>query len=153
MVPIQQQRSFAGMAERSERRLGAAVHRAVRFNQMDRRLKILTRQFRVAPAYLFVLKWQVIDTVLCRMLPTSHPDRAEVAVPIVDEKGLLRRGGNLDGRTHTRSLPCIETLRQQDRAGRPVRGSMMWCNRSPARSHARPSTLEVARPPSLTRTT
>ena len=41
------------------------------------------------------------------------------------------------------------TVRQQDRAGSPVAGSMMWCSRRPSLAQARTVVLEVARPPAL----
>jgi hypothetical protein len=40
------------------------------------------------------------------------------------------------------------TVRQQESAGRPVLGAMMWCSRVPPRCQARAWVLEVARPPS-----
>ncbi len=40
------------------------------------------------------------------------------------------------------------TARQQESAGRPVPGTMMWCSRVPPRCQARARVLEVARPPS-----
>ncbi len=45
------------------------------------------------------------------------------------------------------------TVRQQESAGRPVAGSMMWCRLAPPRRHARAEVLEVARPPSRITTT
>jgi hypothetical protein len=39
------------------------------------------------------------------------------------------------------------TVRQQDRAGSPVAGSMMWCIRRPPTAQARTVVLEVASPP------
>src|SRR5450631_2267688 len=43
---------------------------------------------------------------------------------------------------------AIETVRKSLSAGRPVRGSRMWCIRSPPRCHLRALVLDVARPPS-----
>jgi hypothetical protein len=41
------------------------------------------------------------------------------------------------------------TVRQHDRAGSPVAGSMMWCTRRPPTVQARTVVLDVASPPEL----
>jgi hypothetical protein len=42
------------------------------------------------------------------------------------------------------------TVRQQDLAGSPVAGSMMWCTCRPPTFQVRTVVLDVARPPELT---
>jgi hypothetical protein len=42
---------------------------------------------------------------------------------------------------------ATETVRHTGSAGRPVRGSRMWCSTSPPRCQRRAAVLEVARPP------
>ncbi len=49
----------------------------------------------------------------------------------------------------TQVAAATVTVRQHELAGSPVLGAMMWCTVVPPRRQDRPSTLEVARPPSL----
>ena len=53
----------------------------------------------------------------------------------------------------TQVAAATDTVRQYTGAGRPVRGSRMWCSTSPPRRQRRAVVLDVASPPSWMATT
>src|SRR5258706_3751328 len=85
-ILIQPQRPFSvtGVGKRTKDALRAAVNASVRLNKLDGGFKPFARQLGELFGHPRILRWDKFHPSLRGPLPASHPELAEVAVPIVD---------------------------------------------------------------------
>src|SRR5437868_781994 len=79
------------VSERPKHRLGTAVNLTFGLDELDGLRKTFRRYFWKLRGDARVLRRQVIDAVLCGLLPAGDPKLAEVAIAVIDEQRFRRR--------------------------------------------------------------
>ena len=95
-IPIQQPSLTGLVGERTKDRLRAAIDVAVLLNQLHGRLELAARHLGKPSGHRRILKRKVIKVVARSPLPTVNPQRAELAVAVVDHHRLRRGRRYLD---------------------------------------------------------
>ena len=65
-------------------RFGPGENGTVGLDKMQRRLETVAWQFRKIGCDARVLKWQIINGLVCGVLPAANPEKAKRAVSVID---------------------------------------------------------------------
>jgi hypothetical protein len=104
LIPAQGPWTSAGRRQRTEDRFRTRKDRARRVDELHRFIEPLTWDFRETGGDLRILGGKIIDLAAGEALPTSDPEFAEVAIPVVDQERFRRRGRHMGRLFHPCSL-------------------------------------------------
>src|SRR5882724_180841 len=81
-IPPQRPLPFWIFCERKKNGFSAGVNRAIGFNELDRFLKLLARNFGKVLCDLWILKRQIIHSLAGQFSPTRNPKFAKITVAV-----------------------------------------------------------------------
>src|SRR5579862_2020857 len=82
------------VGEGFENGLRRAINRTVRFNQLNRGIKLFAWNFRETLRNLRILGSKIVNKLTSYALPAAYPERAKPAMAVINHQRLWRWGGD-----------------------------------------------------------